>query len=86
MDCSADPRVVAIRSDRIINDENGTGTVLECFSDADLVAELDDVDCRRSWADAPDPITTVAKAVAYFRRLERLKKAQWSEWDNASNW
>jgi hypothetical protein len=79
MDYSADPRVVAIRADHVINGPKATGVVRECFSDAELVAELDDVDCCRSWGEVPAPIRSVAKAVAHYRRYERLKKAQWAE-------
>jgi hypothetical protein len=74
MNYSEDPRVIAVRTDEVINDENGTWTVGECYSDQELVEVLDRGGVKPGWGDPEPAITTPAAAVEYFRQLESIWK------------
>jgi hypothetical protein len=74
MDYSQDPRVVAIRKDAYINDTvKGTWIVQECYSDEDIVLELD------GGAFDREAITTVRGAVKHFRFIESIRRDQRNE-------
>jgi hypothetical protein len=64
MKASEDPRVVAIRQDSYINDfQNGTGIVSECWTDDEILADLE-----------KNGIDTVDAAVEEFRFMESVKR------------
>ena len=64
MNASEDPRVVAIRQDSYINDyAKGTGIVSECWTDAEILADLEE-----------HGITTVRGAIKEFRFMESVKR------------
>jgi len=83
MNYSEDPRVIAVRADKVINDENGTGTVMECYSDQELVEVLDRGGVKPGWGDILPPITTPDAAVEYFRGCEAIWK---DRWDDMAGW
>lgn len=83
-DYSQDPRVLAIRTDAKISGPKCTGVVEECYEDNEIGLILDGCDWR-----SPVPgmsITSITKSVAYFRKVERLYKAQQDHYGNSENW